>query len=289
MFSYFQPTIDAFQNSPYLWYITAAIMGSCVGSFINVVVARLPVMLDNEWNQAAAEQLNVSAPASSGVTLSKPPSTCPKCKHSIRARHNIPVLGWLMLRGRCADCQNPISARYPLVEVAAAILVTLAATQYGVSWPAVTAMGFLLTLLAIALIDADTQLIPDSIALPLLWAGLLINVNAVFVPLADAVIGAAAGYGILWLCFKGFKLVTGKDGMGYGDFKLLAAMGAWLGWEALPLLLLIASLSGAIFGIALRISNKLEAQQVMPFGPWLALAGGIFILWGQQIKHWWLG
>lgn len=289
MQSFIQPTIDAFQTTPAFWYATVAVLGACIGSFINVVVARLPIMLNDEWNQAAAEQLEQPCPELSGYTLSKPASTCPKCQHSIRARHNVPLFGWLMLKGRCADCSNPISARYPLVEVSAAILATLAATQFGVSLQAVVVMGFLLTLLTIALIDADTQLIPDNIALPLLWAGLLINLNGLIVPLTTAVIGAVAGYGALWLCFKGFKLVTGKDGMGYGDFKLLAAMGAWLGWEALPLILLIASLTGASFGIMLRLRKKLDAQQPMPFGPWLALAGGIFMLWGTQINHWWLG
>ena len=289
MGDYFAATITAFESTPTLWYITVAIVGACIGSFINVVVARLPIMLNDEWNLAAAEQLGVKGPAASGITLSKPASTCPKCKHAIRARHNVPVLGWLSLRGRCADCQNPIAIRYPLVELLAGILAALAAIQFGVSLAAVGAVAFLLTLLCIALIDADTQLIPDNLALPLLWAGLLLNLGELYVPLTHAVIGAAAGYGALWLCFKLFKLITGKDGMGYGDFKLLAAMGAWLGWEALPLLLLIASVAGAVFGITLRMSNKLAAQQPMPFGPWLAAAGVIFMLWGTTITDWWLG
>lgn len=289
MLSFFQPTIEAFQASALLWYATAAVFGACIGSFINVVVARLPMILNDEWNQAASEQLDLATPPLSGYTLSKPASTCPKCQHRIRARHNVPLLGWLMLRGRCADCSNPISARYPLVELSAAVLASLAAMQFGVNIEALAAIGFLLTLLTIALIDADTQLIPDTLALPLLWAGLLVNINGLIVPLHTAVIGAVTGYGVLWLCFKGFKLVTGKDGMGYGDFKLLAAMGAWLGWEALPLMLLIASFSGAMVGITLRLRNKLEAQQPMPFGPWLALAGGIYLLWGPIINQWWLG
>lgn len=289
MSDYFAASVAAFETTPLFWYFTVAIVGACFGSFINVVVARLPVMLDNEWNLAAAEQLGQAAPKSAPLTLSKPASTCPKCNSRIRPRHNIPVLGWLVLRGRCADCNNPISSRYPLVELLAAVLACLAAVQFGVSVAAIAAAGFLLCLLCIALIDADTQLIPDTIALPLLWAGLLLNINGLFVPLSDAVIGAAAGYGVLWLCFQGFKWVTGKEGMGYGDFKLLAAMGAWLGWEALPLLLLIASLAGAIFGITLRMTNRLAAQQPMPFGPWLTMAGAIFMLWGTTLTDWWLG
>lgn len=285
--------LEAFDNlsatlnaNPPLWYLTAFILGSCVASFINVVVWRLPIMLNDEWNIAAAEQLNTSAPKASGLTLSKPNSHCPNCKTAIRWFHNIPIFGWLALRGKCANCRAPISARYPLVELTGGLLSAATAYYFGADWQGLFALGLLWTLLTITLIDWDTQLIPDNIVLPLLWLGLLFNINNGFVNLDQAVIGAALGYGLLWGCFKVFLLITGKEGMGYGDFKLLAALGAWFGWQALPAIILVASIGGALFGIAQRISGHLSAEQAMPFGPWLALGGLAQLWWGQALSSW---
>lgn len=285
MLASFDSITSALNAQPVLWYVVAFIFGSCIASFINVVVWRLPIMLNDEWNQAAAEQLGVKPPKPSGFTLSKPNSHCPHCKHPIRWYHNLPILGWLILRGKCADCQTPISSRYPIVELIGGLLGAITAYYFPAGWQGLLALTVAWTLLTIALIDWDTQLIPDAIALPLLWAGLLININNTFISLTEAVIGAAAGYGVLWACFKGFQLITGKEGMGYGDFKLLAALGAWFGWQALPTIILIASISGASFGIAQRISGHLKAQQAMPFGPWLALGGLIHLWWGQPLSE----
>ncbi len=243
------------------------------------------MMLNDEWNQAAAQQLKLDAPAPSGYTLSTPGSHCPSCKHSIAWYFNLPIVGWLLLRGRCANCGTTISKRYPAVELIGGLMAAITAYYVPAGLEAVFAIGLVLTLLTIALIDWDTQLIPDNIALPLLWLGLLININGRFIPIEEAVIGAAAGYLMLWSCFKAFLLITGKEGMGYGDFKLLAALGAWFGWQALPAMILVASVSGACFGIGQRLSGKLAAQQAMPFGPWLALAGIVQLWWGQPLSQ----
>ena len=191
-----------------------------------------------------------------------------------------------MLRGQCADCSNPISIRYPAVELATGLLSLAVAVSLPAGFMALRALGLVWVLLCIALIDWDTQLIPDVLSLPLLWAGLLVNLIGGWVPLEHAVVGAASGYLVLWFVFHGFKLATGKEGMGYGDFKLLAALGAWFGWQALPVLVLIASTSGAAYGISQRLSQKLAAQQAMAFGPWIALAGGIYLFWGSTLSVW---
>lgn len=285
MAEYWQNLIDTLIALPALWWAVAFVLGACIGSFLNVVVWRLPIMLNDEWNAAAAEQLQTKPPASSGLTLSVPDSHCPKCKNGLKWHHNVPLLGWLALRGRCGYCKTSISARYPSVELIGGLLGLVCAYQFGVSGQAISAMALLWTLLTIALIDWDTQLIPDVIAGPLLWAGLLLNVTGTFVSLQDAVIGAALGYGLLWSCFKLFKLITGKDGMGYGDFKLLAALGAWMGFQSIGIIILIASIGGASFGIGQRIFGRLEAGQAMPFGPWLALGGSLYLLWGPAISQ----
>lgn len=283
MLAYLQGFSATLNDHPFLLWAFAFVLGSCIASFINVVVWRFPIMLQDEWNQAAAEQLEVKAPKASGLTLSKPDSHCPNCKTPIAWYYNLPLLGWLVLRGQCAQCKTPISTRYPLVELTGGLLAALAVYGYGASTQGVFAAVLLLVLLTISLIDWDTQLIPDDIALPLLWAGLLINCAGVFVPLQDAVLGAALGYGLLWACFKTFKLITGKDGMGYGDFKLLAALGAWMGLESIGIIILIASITGASFGIGQRLTGKLQASQAMPFGPWLALGGAVYLIWGDAL------
>lgn len=285
MAQYWQNLTDTLIALPGLWWALAFVLGACVGSFLNVVVWRLPIMLNDEWNAAAAEQLQTKPPASSGLTLSIPHSHCPKCKNSLKWHHNIPLLGWLALGGRCGYCKTGISARYPVVELIGGLAGLVCAYQFGVTTQAISAMALLWVLLTITLIDWDTQFIPDVISGPLLWSGLLLNVSGTFVSLQDAVIGAALGYGLLWSCFKLFKLVTGKDGMGYGDFKLLAALGAWMGFQSIGIIILIASISGASFGIGQRLFGRLSAGQAMPFGPWLALGGTLYLLWGPAISQ----
>jgi leader peptidase (prepilin peptidase)/N-methyltransferase len=212
-----------------------------------------------------------------------PPSTCPGCGHAIAAQHNVPVLGFLWLKGRCASCGAKISARYPLVEAFAALLGLATAFVFGPTWQTVAALGFAWTLLALTLIDLDHKLLPDSLTLPLLWAGLLVNVPGLFTTLQASVLGAAAGYLALWIVYKLFKLVTGKEGMGYGDFKLLAAIGAWLGWQLLPVVILLSAVVGSVVGIALIAFGGRSSQTAIPFGPYLAAAGFIALLWGERL------
>lgn len=277
-------TAQHLEATPTLWLGCAFIFGACIASFINVVVWRLPIMLNQEWDAAAAEQLKLEAPSQQPFNLSQPASHCPHCKQAIHWFHNLPILGWLLLRGRCASCQAAISKRYPLVELVGALLATITAYYYPPGFAAMAAIGLVLCLLCLALIDWDTHLLPDSIVLPLLWAGLLINSGGYFSSLEQAAWGAAAGYGVLWACFKAFKAISGKDGMGYGDFKLLAALGAWFGWPALATILLLASVTGASFGIAQRLGGRLLPQQPIAFGPWLALAGMCHLWWGTEIS-----
>jgi leader peptidase (prepilin peptidase) / N-methyltransferase len=272
----------------------AAVLGLCIGSFLNVVIHRLPKMMEREWRAQCAE-LEAPTGAAVGATaelerynLWMPRSRCPSCGHSIGALENIPVVSWLMLRGRCSACAAPISARYPVVELAAGATGAYAAWRYGVSLAALGAMAFCWVLIALAFIDFDTQLLPDDLTLPLLWAGLALNVHGTFAPLQSAVIGAIAGYLSLWLVYWAFKLATGKEGMGFGDFKLLAAIGAWLGWQALPLVILLSSVVGAAAGISLMLFTKHGRDHPIPFGPYLAAAGLIALFWGAEITQRWL-
>ncbi|HEY2675637.1 MAG TPA: A24 family peptidase [Steroidobacteraceae bacterium] len=279
-------------------------LGLLVGSFLNVVIYRLPIMLERQWRSQAAELLSSgtasagSAPAETApaaperFTLVFPRSACPKCKAPIEAWQNIPVISWLILRGRCASCKAPISARYPLVELATGGLSAWVAWHFGFEWAA--ACGLLLTWALIALtgIDLDHQLLPDDITLPLLWAGLLAAVilgsttgSAVPAAAHDAVIGAAAGYLSLWLVFHVFRRVTGKEGMGYGDFKLLAALGAWLGWKMLPLVILLSAATGAVLGILMIVFRGRDRGAPMPFGPYLAAAGWIAMMYGDRLVN----
>jgi leader peptidase (prepilin peptidase)/N-methyltransferase len=274
----------------------ALVFGLCVGSFLNVVIHRLPKMLDREWREQCAELAVEGAPLQSAPTgknqapynLWTPRSACPGCGKPIPAWHNIPVVSWLALRGRCAACGNGITARYPLVELAGGIVAGYAVLRFGASLTALGAMIYCWCLIALTVIDLDTQLLPDDITMPLLWAGLLFNLAGVFVPLGSAVIGAIAGYLVLWLVYWGFKLATGKEGMGYGDFKLLAAIGAWLGWQALPLVILLSSVVGAIVGISMIVFGGHGRDKPIPFGPYLAAAGMIALFWGAQITARWL-
>ena len=282
-----------FQQSPVFFYFTIALLSLIVGSFLNVVVYRLPKMMEYTWYHDCREFLadevaNIKPKKLPQVTLSKPDSTCPKCDHKIRFYENIPVFSWLLLRGKCSQCTNKISARYPLIEVSTMVLSLIAAHHFGAT--IITLWVLLLTwsLISLTMIDFDHMLLPDQITLPLLWLGLLININGTFVPLSDAVIGAAAGYMSLYSIFWLFKAITGKEGMGYGDFKLFAVFGAWVGWQLLPLLILMASVVGAIVGIALMLFKNHQREQGIPFGPYLAVAGWITLLWGEGIWSWYL-
>jgi leader peptidase (prepilin peptidase)/N-methyltransferase len=261
--------------------------GLCVGSFLNVVIYRLPLMLERRWQAEAAELRAEEAPVYPRFNLMTPRSRCPHCGHHITALENIPVISWLALRGRCHECKAAISPRYPLVELATALLSIGVFLVFGPTLKMLAALGLTWALIALAMIDFDTQLLPDDITLPLLWAGLLFNLSSGFVTLPAAVLGATIGYLSLWSVYWLFKLATGREGMGYGDFKLLAALGAWLGWLALPLILLFSSLAGTIGGLGYFIVRRESAP--FAFGPYIAIAGFIALLWGQPLLRWYLG
>ncbi len=265
------------------------LLGLLVGSFLNVVIHRLPRMMEQEWQAQCAQLQGEAPPSPPPLSLARPGSRCPQCGHPIRALENIPILSYLLLGGKCKACKAPISLRYPLTEAAAALLAGFAAWHFGPGWQAIGATLLLWTLLVLAMIDLDTQLLPDSLTLPLLWLGLLFNLNGQFVPLSSAVIGAMAGYLSLWSVYWLFKLVTGKEGMGYGDFKLLAALGAWMGWTMLPCIILLSSVVGAIVGITLMIVARHGRNIPIPFGPYLAAAGIIALFWGESLNRLYLG
>ncbi|MBK7332058.1 MAG: prepilin peptidase [Betaproteobacteria bacterium] len=262
----------------------AAVIGLCVGSFLNVVIHRLPKMMERGWADQCAELAGREPEAKPRYNLMVPRSACPACGHAITAIENVPVVSWLALRGRCRACKASISPRYPVVELVAGALAVAAVWQFGAGWKGLAACAFLWTLLALAFIDADTQLLPDDLTLPLLWGGLLANLFGLFVPLASAVIGAIAGYLVLWAVYWLFKLVRGKEGMGYGDFKLLAALGAWLGWPMLPQIVLVSSVLGAVGGILMIVLEGRDKAVPLPYGPWLAGAGAVALFFGPAIN-----
>ena len=274
--------------SPDVWVGLVFLFALMIGSFLNVVIHRLPKMLEAQWHDQCTELKGETPPARPKYNLVVPASACPSCGHAIAPRHNLPVVAWLWLRGRCHHCAAPISARYPLVELLTAVLAAAAAWHFGFGWPALAAIALICALVALAFIDLDTSLLPDNITQPLLWLGLLINLDGLFAPLPDALIGATAGYLVLWVVYWVFKLATGKEGMGYGDFKLLAALGAWLGWQQLPLIILASSLVGALAGIGLILFTRHDRRIPIPFGPYLA-GGGVFaLLAGPAILKLWL-
>ncbi|ARD43879.1 A24 family peptidase [Colwellia sp. PAMC 21821] len=280
-------------NSTAYFYAIVFVFSLLIGSFLNVVIYRLPKMLEQGWKSECREFLadELAKPIKADdnlITLSTPSSSCPSCKHKIRFYENIPVISWLFLRGKCSQCQEKISLRYPLVELATALLSVVIAAHYGVTFTTLMLLVLTWGLIALTLIDVDHMLLPDQITLPLLWLGLLVNINGAIVPLSDAVIGAVAGYMSLFSIFWLFKLITGKDGMGNGDFKLVALFGAWLGWQLLPLLILMASAVGAVIGISLMVFKNHQREQAIPFGPYLAIAGWITLLWGNSIWSWYL-
>jgi leader peptidase (prepilin peptidase)/N-methyltransferase len=274
------------------WFLPLCLfsLGLVVGSFLNVVIYRLPLMMETRWRKDCCELLEVpqeqEAPR---LTLATPNSHCPHCGTAIKPWHNIPVLSYLLLRGKCANCGVGISLRYPAVELVTGLLTLSLAWYFPLSWALLGAVLFTWALLVLTMIDVDHKLLPDDITLPLLWLGLLFNLNGTYVSLADAVVGAIAGYLILWSVYWLFKLITGKEGMGYGDFKLLAALGAWLGWQALPLIILLSSLVGAVCGIALIFLKGRGREIPIPFGPYLAAAGWICLIWGDAITSRYLG
>jgi len=311
--------IDLLRENPALFLGLVALASLFVGSFLNVVIHRLPIMMEREWAAGLEElqvergasadavgSLSVAAPVGSGglggatfdvgsdaeperYDLAVPRSRCPSCDAPITALQNVPIASWLLLRGKCANCRAPISVRYPIVEAATMLLSLVVAWHFGPT-PA-AALGIVVTwfLVAMSMIDFDTQLLPDTLTLPLMWIGLLASLVPVFVDVREAVIGAAAGYLVLWSIFWLFKLIAGKEGMGYGDFKLLAALGALLGWQALPSIILLSSVVGAVVGIAIIVATRRSKDIPIPFGPYLAAAGWIAMLWGEELSRWYRG
>ncbi len=266
--------------------VAAITLGLLVGSFLNVVILRLPKMMENEWKNDCCELLNIkNESAKTTFNLGFPNSHCPNCNHKIRAWENIPVISYLFLKGQCSSCKSSISIRYPIIELISGLLAGYVIYFYGATPQGLTALLLLWALIALTAIDIDTQYLPDNITLPLLWLGLLINSFDVFTDIYSAVYGAIAGYGILWSVYWLFKLLTGKEGMGFGDFKLLAALGAWMGWEALPVIIILSSLVGAVIGIAGILIQGRDKNIPIPFGPYLAIAGFITLLYGDKITQ----
>jgi leader peptidase (prepilin peptidase) / N-methyltransferase len=265
--------------------LAAGLFGLLIGSFLNVVIYRIPKMMQRESDNYVAHESGKDLPHTDRFNLMVPRSSCPHCGHQITALENIPVISWLVLRGKCSACKAKISARYPAIELVTGLLSALLVWSFGSGWAGLATLVFGWLLLAMTFIDYDTQLLPDDLTYPLLWVGLLVNLNATFVPLRDAVIGAAAGYLALWSIYWLFKLATGKEGMGYGDFKLLAALGAWLGWAMLPTIILLSSVVGAVVGISLIVFAKRGRDKPIPFGPYLAAAGMIALLYGAPINR----
>jgi leader peptidase (prepilin peptidase)/N-methyltransferase len=274
--------------NPYLVFAVAALVGLCVGSFLNVVIHRLPKMLERGWETQCAELRGEALPAAPAYNLVVPRSQCPSCAHRISALENVPIVSYLVLAGKCRACGAPISARYPFVEALGAILAVSTVWRFGATWQALAACVLLWTLIALTFIDFDTQLLPDDLTLPLLWAGLAANLFDLFVPLRTAVIGAIAGYLSLWIVYWLFKLIRGKEGMGFGDFKLLAALGAWMGWQMLPLIVLLSSVVGAAIGLLLIVFKGRDHSIPLAFGPYLAIAGAIALFFGPTLVRMYL-
>ena len=278
--------LELLAGSPALFVILTTLFGLMIGSFLNVVIYRLPLMMQREWRVQCAELLDQAIPDDTPrLSLWGPRSQCPHCHHLIGATENIPLLSYIRQRGRCAHCGVAIGAQYPLVEAASGLLAGVVAWKFGFGWPVLAVLLFTWTLLAASIIDLHHQLLPDDLTLPLLWLGLLAALFGLGTDLRSAVIGAMAGYLSLWLVYQGFRLLTGKEGMGHGDFKLLAALGAWTGWQYLVTIVLLSSLVGAICGLALILLRGRARGAPLPFGPFLAAAGWIALLWGETINH----
>jgi leader peptidase (prepilin peptidase)/N-methyltransferase len=287
--------ITLFHNEPTIYFTVIIIFGLLIGSFINVIIYRLPIILKKQWQSDCIEFLDelnhpqqentlTNKKQSETYNLNTPRSSCPNCGHLITAVENIPVLSYLILRGKCRECKSKISIRYPLIEILCAIVALLVALKFGVTINTAAMIVLSWALITLSIIDYDHQFLPDEITLPFLWLGLLFNAYFNVIPLFDAVVGAVVGYMTFWCLYKAFKLLTGKEGMGYGDFKLLALLGAWFGWQSLLMIILISSLTGAIVGITLILLKFQEKGKPIPFGPYLAFAGWIVLMWGEKLK-----
>lgn len=274
------------------------LLGLVIGSFLNVVIYRLPIMMEREWREQCHALLTAGASSSAPETVSEnqaptynlifPRSSCPACKHAIGARDNIPVLSYVLLRGRCRHCDAEIPVRYPIVELVTGIMSAVIAWKFGYSWAALAALVLTWALIALSVIDLDHQLLPDDITLPLVWAGLLLSLYHVFATPQDSIIGGAAGYLSLWLVYHVFRLITGKEGMGFGDFKLFSLFGTWLGWQCLPLVILLSSLVGAIVGLSMILFRGRDRNLPIPFGPYIAAAGWLYLLFGDSVMGFYL-
>jgi leader peptidase (prepilin peptidase)/N-methyltransferase len=276
--------VNLLEHNPAFFTGTVFVLGLLVGSFLNVVIHRLPQMMERDWRAQCRDYLGEAAEDQSPLSLVRPASHCPRCGHKIRFYENIPVFSYLWLRGRCSACQQTVSIRYPLIELLTGLTSAVIAWHFGFGWQA--GAGLLLTwaLIALSMIDTDHQLLPDSITLPFLWLGLTLSLFPVFADMRSSLIGAIAGYLSLWTVYQLFKLLTGKEGMGFGDFKLLALLGAWMGWQALPMIILLSSAVGAVLGGAMIAIQGRDRAQPIPFGPYLAIAGWVALLWGEQIS-----
>lgn len=277
--------IQYLQSSVITWLALTTLLGLLVGSFLNVVIYRLPVMMQREWESQCAELSGQASPEQATFNLSKPRSRCPHCQHAITALENIPVISYLFLGGKCRECKASIAFRYPVIEALTGLMSAVVAWHFGFSWTCLGALFLTWSLIALTFIDVDHQLLPDKITLPLMWLGILFNLFGVYTDLTSSVIGAIAGYLSLWSLYHLFRLITGKEGMGYGDFKLLAALGAWLGWQYLPIIVLLSSLVGAVVGITLVLLQKHQRDIPIPFGPYLAAAGWIALIWGDTLNR----
>ncbi len=288
-----QDLFNILNNQTGLLFSSVFILGLLIGSFLNVVIFRVPKMLEQDWHLQCAHLLEdekriEELESKQKITLSTPNSTCPSCQHAIKPWENIPVISYLFLRGKCSQCKSAISLRYPLVELTTAILSFVVILYFGASYEGLAGLLLTWVLISLTLIDADTQLLPDNMTLPLLWLGLMLNAFGMFTSLESALWGAVFGYLSLWSVYQLFKLLTGKEGMGYGDFKLLAALGAWFGWQSLPIIILVSSLVGAAIGISMIIIKGKDKNVPIPFGPYLAIAGWITLMWGDKLKAIWL-
>ena len=290
----FSETLALLEQSPSFFYTLVFVFSLMVGSFLNVVIYRFPKMLEKEWYNDCRDFLgdevkNIPKRKFPELTLAKPDSSCPNCNHKIRFYENIPVISWLWLRGKCSNCKINISSRYPIIELATALLSVAVSYHFGPTWTSFWVILLTWYLICLTMIDFDHMLLPDQLVYPMLWLGLLVNIDGTFISLSDAVIGAVAGYMSLFSVFWVFKLLTGKEGMGHGDFKLVAMFGAWFGWQLLPLHILMASVVAAVIGLSLIAFKQHSREKPIPFGPYLAVAGWITLLWGNDIWQWYLG
>ncbi len=281
--------LEVLQKSPAFLMVAVALLGLCVGSLLNVVIHRLPKMMEAQWREECAALEGREPPPAQTYNLFTPRSACPQCKAPITALQNIPVVSWLALRGKCAKCKASISARYPFVEVLGAALALLVAWRFGYSAALAFGMVYVWVMLALTFIDLDTQLLPDDLTLPLLWLGLLANVFNTYIDLRSAVLGAAGGYMLLWTVYWAFRLIAKKEGMGFGDFKLLAAIGAWTGWQVLPVVIVVSAGLGALIGSLVLWMTRRGIDARIPFGPYLALGGIVGLIWGREAVTAWVG